>query len=198
MKHRQTFPPTWVLGSLAVIVAAASLAGCMVGDADEDDEIGAFYAGLPEEDCAGVKEWALNTIYPIGTKVTDTGDVFRARYSHTAFAPNWNPKNAGSIWLAVGRCSGGGGGGGGQPQPQPQPQPLPPPPGQCAPNGRPGPIFDPAGTKNVGNGRGEQFIGGQCLDTADCASGCCARPCGICSGPGAQFQNGKQGCGFGG
>jgi hypothetical protein len=23
-------------------------------------------------------------------------------------------------------------------------------------------------------------------------------PCGICSGPGAQFQAGKQGCGFGG
>jgi hypothetical protein len=61
-----------------------------------------------------------------------------------------------------------------------------------------GPKFDPAGAKNVGNGHGQQFIGGQCLDTADCASGCCAKPCGICSGPGAQFQAGKQGCGFGG
>jgi hypothetical protein len=61
-----------------------------------------------------------------------------------------------------------------------------------------GPKFDPAGEKNVGNGRGGQFIGGQCLSTADCASGCCAFPCGICSGPGAQFQAGKQGCGFGG
>jgi len=61
-----------------------------------------------------------------------------------------------------------------------------------------GPKFDPAGAKNVGNGHGEQFIGGQCLDTADCASGCCAFPCGICSGPGAQFQAGKEGCGFGG
>jgi hypothetical protein len=60
-----------------------------------------------------------------------------------------------------------------------------------------GPPFDPAGAKNVGNGRGQQFIGGQCLRTADCASGCCAFPCGICSGPGAQFQAGKQGCGFG-
>jgi hypothetical protein len=49
---------------------------------------------------------------------------------------------------------------------------------------------------NVGNGNGEQFIGGQCLDGSDCASGCCAKPCGICSGPGAQFQNGKLGCGF--
>jgi len=61
-----------------------------------------------------------------------------------------------------------------------------------------GPKFDPAGAKNVGNGRGQQFIGGQCLSAADCASGCCAKPCGICSGPGAQFQAGKQGCGFGG
>jgi len=61
-----------------------------------------------------------------------------------------------------------------------------------------GPKFDPAGAKNVGNGAGKQFIGGQCLDAADCASGCCAKPCGICSGPGAQLQAGKQGCGFGG
>lgn len=60
------------------------------------------------------------------------------------------------------------------------------------------PPFDPAGVKNVGNNAGKQFIGGQCLSTADCASGCCALPCGICSGPGASFQNGKQGCGFGG
>jgi hypothetical protein len=66
--------------------------------------------------------------------------------------------------------------------------------GQCVG----GPKFEPAGTKNVGNGHGGQFIGGQCLSAVDCASGCCALPCGICSGPGAQFQAGKQGCGFGG
>ena len=66
--------------------------------------------------------------------------------------------------------------------------------GQCVG----GPKFDPAGAKNVGNGVGTQFIGGQCLSAKDCASGCCAFPCGICSGPGAQFQAGKQGCGFGG
>jgi len=59
-----------------------------------------------------------------------------------------------------------------------------------------GPAFDPAGTKNVGNGKGEQFIGGQCLDASDCASGCCAGPSGICSGLGAQTQAGKTGCGF--
>ncbi|KAH0537560.1 hypothetical protein FGG08_005659 [Glutinoglossum americanum] len=58
------------------------------------------------------------------------------------------------------------------------------------------PPFDPAGVKNVGNGNGGQFIGGQCLDASDCASGCCAGPSGICSGPGASFQKGKTGCGF--
>ena len=61
-----------------------------------------------------------------------------------------------------------------------------------------GPKFDQSGAKNVGNGKQQQFIGGQCLNAADCASGCCAGPSGICSGPGAQTQNGKTGCGFGG
>ncbi|OLN95724.1 hypothetical protein CCHL11_02735 [Colletotrichum chlorophyti] len=59
---------------------------------------------------------------------------------------------------------------------------------------------DPAGAKNIGNGRGVQFIGGACLSGNDCASTCCAflNGAGICSGVGAQFQSGKQGCGFGG
>jgi len=59
-----------------------------------------------------------------------------------------------------------------------------------------GPPFDPSGAKNVGNAKGAQFIGGQCLSAADCASGCCANPSGICSGVGAQTQAGKTGCGF--
>jgi len=59
-----------------------------------------------------------------------------------------------------------------------------------------GPAFDPSGVKNVGNGVGAQFIGGQCLSAADCASTCCAGPSGICSGLGAQTQAGKTGCGF--
>ncbi|TVY37568.1 hypothetical protein LOCC1_G007676 [Lachnellula occidentalis] len=58
------------------------------------------------------------------------------------------------------------------------------------------PPFDPSGAKNVGNDAGTQFIGGQCLSDADCASACCASPTGICSGLGAQTQNGKTGCGF--
>lgn len=60
------------------------------------------------------------------------------------------------------------------------------------------PPFDPSGTKNIGNGAAIQFVGGQCLSDADCQQGCCAKPCGICSGPAANFQNGKEGCGFGG
>ncbi|KAI0110593.1 hypothetical protein F4776DRAFT_667666 [Hypoxylon sp. NC0597] len=60
---------------------------------------------------------------------------------------------------------------------------------------------DPSGAKNVGNGKGIQFIGGQCLSSADCASTCCAgvsgTDFGLCSGLGAQTQAGKTGCGFG-
>lgn len=58
---------------------------------------------------------------------------------------------------------------------------------------------DPAGAKNVGNGAGQQFIGGACLSSKDCGSACCAtlNGAGICSGTGAQFQAGKTGCGFG-
>ncbi|KAJ8077870.1 hypothetical protein AAF712_015509 [Marasmius tenuissimus] len=57
---------------------------------------------------------------------------------------------------------------------------------------------DPNGAKNLGNGKGGQFITGQCLSNADCASGCCAKldSIGICSGPLAADQQGKQGCGF--
>ncbi|KAL7943416.1 hypothetical protein V8C42DRAFT_106641 [Trichoderma barbatum] len=60
-------------------------------------------------------------------------------------------------------------------------------------------LGDPAGVKNVGNGNGGQFIGGECLSSADCASTCCAfiSGGGVCSGLGAQFQAGKAGCGFG-
>ncbi|CRK15666.1 Biotrophy-associated secreted protein 2 like [Verticillium longisporum] len=65
----------------------------------------------------------------------------------------------------------------------------------------PSPVVpDPSGEKNIGNGNGVQFIGGACLSSADCASQCCAvngGNGGVCSGLGAQFQAGKQGCGFG-
>ncbi|KAH8919749.1 hypothetical protein BT69DRAFT_1185205, partial [Atractiella rhizophila] len=59
---------------------------------------------------------------------------------------------------------------------------------------------DPAGTANIGNGQGKQFITGQCLSDKDCASGCCAvlGDIGICSGPAVSFAQGKAGCGFGG
>ncbi|KEZ40193.1 hypothetical protein SAPIO_CDS9249 [Scedosporium apiospermum] len=47
-----------------------------------------------------------------------------------------------------------------------------------------------AGARNVGNGQGQQFTTGGCVADADCQG------TGICSGIGAEFQNGKQGCGF--
>ncbi|KXX74114.1 hypothetical protein MMYC01_209470 [Madurella mycetomatis] len=55
-----------------------------------------------------------------------------------------------------------------------------------------------AGARSVGNGQGAQFITGGCVNNADCASGCCADASGIgvCSAEAAQFQNGKNGCGF--
>ncbi|KXJ86835.1 biotrophy-associated secreted protein 2 [Microdochium bolleyi] len=61
-----------------------------------------------------------------------------------------------------------------------------------------------AGARDVGNGQGRQFTTGGCVADADCQQGCCAggatsitgRAAGICSGIGAEFQNGKTGCGF--
>ncbi|KAF2729718.1 hypothetical protein EJ04DRAFT_501866 [Polyplosphaeria fusca] len=55
-----------------------------------------------------------------------------------------------------------------------------------------------AGASNVGLGDGSQFITGGCVADADCDSACCAdlSGVGICSGEAAQFQAGKNGCGF--
>ncbi|KAF2439637.1 hypothetical protein P171DRAFT_422298 [Karstenula rhodostoma CBS 690.94] len=55
-----------------------------------------------------------------------------------------------------------------------------------------------AGAKNVGAGNGAQFITGGCVSDADCSSACCADASGVgvCSAEAAQFQNGKNGCGF--
>ncbi|KAI0201203.1 hypothetical protein F4808DRAFT_130502 [Astrocystis sublimbata] len=60
---------------------------------------------------------------------------------------------------------------------------------------------DPSGADKVGNGQGGQFIGGQCVNSLDCAqdTACCATfgQIGLCSGLQADFQAGKTGCGFG-
>ncbi|OAA65558.1 hypothetical protein SPI_02345 [Niveomyces insectorum RCEF 264] len=57
-----------------------------------------------------------------------------------------------------------------------------------------------SGASDVGNGQGQQFTTGGCVADADCRSACCAEistsGLGICSAEGAQFQNGKLGCGF--
>ncbi|EMR61946.1 putative biotrophy-associated secreted protein 2 protein [Eutypa lata UCREL1] len=55
---------------------------------------------------------------------------------------------------------------------------------------------DEAGSQNVGKGDGSQFITGQCLSDADCASGCCANPDGVCSAVAVANEAGKEGCGF--
>jgi hypothetical protein len=55
-----------------------------------------------------------------------------------------------------------------------------------------------AGARNVGQGNGEQFITGGCVNNADCQTNCCAGAAGrgVCSAVAAQNQNGKTGCGF--
>ncbi|CAI4212332.1 unnamed protein product [Parascedosporium putredinis] len=60
-------------------------------------------------------------------------------------------------------------------------------------------IPNTSGARDVGNGQGRQFTTGGCVSDADCQEACCANNgagTGICSGIGAEFQNGKQGCGF--
>jgi hypothetical protein len=148
---------------------------------------------------AKIDAWTIGRAYKVGDLVSFQGGVFQCRQAHTP-VDGWFPNIVPALWTPV-QCGGANPPPAQQPpaqQPPAQQPPAPPANSQCQANGAPGPRFDPAGAKNVGNGRGLQFIGGQCLRTADCASGCCAFPCGICSGPGAQFQAGKQGCGFGG
>lgn len=53
-----------------------------------------------------------------------------------------------------------------------------------------------AGQENVGLGDGSQFITGECLSDADCASACCALALGTCAARAVAEEG--QGCGFGG
>jgi hypothetical protein len=194
--------------SLALfLVAVATTVACSSAPSDGSESSG---ADLSQVKCpASLKAWAPNTAFKVGDGVSFEGVDYVVIQAHTSQS-DWPPNIVPALYEV---CSGSGSAAPAPTQttaPAPAPAPKPtattppaaPPPaatstssgGQCVG----GPKFDPAGTKNVGNGKGEQFIGGQCLDQADCASGCCALPCGICSGPGAQFQAGKEGCGFGG
>jgi hypothetical protein len=191
---------------LAASIGAAALMFVVVGCGAPEEGDGTF--GTESFQCASIRTWAPKEAYTLGEQVQFEGGVFKCVQAHTAFDPGWTPKVVASLWKSLGTCADAGTG---QQPPVTQPPvtqppvtqpPVTQPPvvqpptggngGQCVG----GPKFDPSGAKNVGNGKGQQFIGGQCLSTADCASGCCAFPCGICSGPGAQFQAGKQGCGF--
>jgi hypothetical protein len=178
---------------LAVSIGAAALmfvVGCGAPE-EGDGEV-----GIESVSCTSIRDWKVGDSYQAGEQAQFEGAVFKCVQSHKVLDAGWTPKVVAALWTKVGICDAGGGA---QQPPVTQPPvtqpPVVQPPatgGQCVG----GPKFDPSGAKNVGNGKGQQFIGGQCLSTADCASGCCAFPCGICSGPGAQFQAGKQGCGF--
>ena len=216
MTHRATSSHTPLRRTLATLAAAASLAviasigvACM----DPGEEDGEFLASV---DCSKVPTWKPGLqIKGVNDQVQLGGKVFASLIGAYTVVndQSWAPPTA-TLWRSVAQC-----GGTAQPPvtpppvvvtpPPPATTPPPPKPPTGAPNGSlqcvfkganaglPGPKFDVQnGGKNVGNGKGGQFITGQCLSNADCASGCCALPCGICSGPGAQFQAGKQGCGF--
>ncbi len=205
-------------GAALGVALALALVGCGAPMDDGSGTVSAESVTCP----AKLQAWAVGTPYKVGDLVSFKGAVFRCIQAHTP-VDGWFPNIVPALWSPV-TCSNGnpvavtpppandngggtantggtanmGGGtantggtanmGGGTANTGGNNG------GQCVG----GPKFDPAGAKNVGNGVGQQFIGGQCLSSKDCASGCCAFPCGICSGPGAQFQAGKQGCGFGG
>ena len=190
---------------LAGLIVGSWLAGCDDGAGDTDSDRGAIAA---RRSCVGGPRFD-----PAGDKNVGNGKGGQFIGGQCLGAADCA---SGCCALPCGICSGPGaqfqagkqgcGFGAAKPVAPPPPAATPPPPAvpmTAADAGRQGnacvggPRFDPAGEKNVGNGAGGQFIGGQCLNAADCASGCCALPCGICSGPGAQFQAGKQGCGFG-
>jgi hypothetical protein len=193
--------------SLALLLAAmATTAACSSASSDGSQSSA---EDLSQAQCNAAKVWAPNTAYKVGDVVSFEGVDYVVIQAHTSEFV-WPPNIVPALYQVT-SCSSSGSA---APAPAPTTAPAPtaapttktpPPAAPPAATGSTGsgttcvggPKFDPAGTKNVGNGHGGQFIGGQCLSAADCASGCCALPCGICSGPGAQFQAGKEGCGFG-
>jgi hypothetical protein len=186
-----------------------------VGEYDEGE------LALASFDCGNIRDFKVGLqIKGKGDLIKQNGEVFSSilQSPFTIAAENWAPPLA-TLWAKAGVC-----GGNVQPPPVVQPppppppaqqppaqQPPPPPPVQQPPanngnfdafkclagTGTNGGKFDAAGDfENVGNGRGGQFITGRCLSNADCGSGCCAKPCGICSGPAVGAAAGKTGCGF--
>jgi len=185
-------------------ILALALIACGANDAESSGESNDT---LSTVNCPkSIGAWTIGVHYNVGDLVTFKGQVFRAIQAHTP-VDGWFPDIVPALWQPV-TCANGAPTAAPPPpanttpppaQTTPPPANTTPPPANTGGNGTTcvgGPKFDPAGAKNVGNGHGGQFIGGQCLSSADCASGCCAKPCGICSGPGAQFQAGKLGCGF--
>jgi hypothetical protein len=200
MRYLRPLPSSVALFLVAIATTAACSSASPDGSQSSAED-------LSQSQCAA-EAWAPNTAYKVGDVVSFEGVVYVVIQAHKSLSV-WPPNIVPALYKVT-SCSSSGGSAPPAPTTPPAPTPAPtattppaPPPaatgggntgGQCVG----GPKFDPAGVKNVGNGAGRQFIGGQCLDAADCASGCCALPCGICSGPGAQFQAGKKGCGFGG
>jgi hypothetical protein len=171
-------------------------------------------------DCTALKSWAVGQTFNKGDVITFDNKAFTTLRQIHVDASNWTPVNLPGFWSTAGTC------GGVAVPPVTTPPTTTPPPTTTTPpptttppgnnpvitakggtepgfgrcnsfaTGSPGPAFDAAGVKNVGNGRGGQFITGRCLSNADCGSGSCAGPCGVCSGPAVCNAAGKTGCGF--
>ena len=203
----------------AVTLAAASIAlllgaaGCGVGEVDPDLDLDS-HAKIQIQCPAVVEAWTPTISYKVGDVRTFNGGTFQCRAAHTP-ATNWNPIDAASLWLQVDCKNAPATPPTNNPPPTNSPPPTSSPPptnnpvitnkggeepgfGRCSSfaTGLPGPAFDAAGVNKVGNGHGGQFITGRCLSNADCGSGSCAGPCGVCSGPAVCNAAGKTGCGF--
>jgi hypothetical protein len=226
MTHRPTSSHTTAARTLLALAAAASLAlglgtGCM--DTGEDD---GEFQGLEIVKCPSpLVAWAPNLPYEIGDIRSFKGEgksapeVFKAIQKEFIASADWFPDKVPALWTKV-QC------GNGLPpvtSPPATPPPATPPPATPPPANNPPPPtpvdnsqsakdktlqlqcltnfpllkFDVNGEDEAEDGiAGNQFIPGRCKRNSDCASGCCAQACGICSGPGAATQNGKNGCGF--
>jgi len=208
--------------SLVSVAAAASLAflgvlgaGCM-SSSDEGDmtlapEVQSF-------NCNYLKSWAVGQTFNKGDVITFDNKAFTTLRQIQVLASDWTPVNLPGFWSSAGSCGGAVVPPVNNPPTTTNPPTTNPPTtnppttnpvitskggeesgfGRCNSfaTGSPGPGFDAAGVNNVGNGHGGQFITGRCLSNADCGSGSCAGPCGVCSGPAVCKAAGKTGCGF--
>jgi len=209
-----------IAASLAFVGALG--AGCMIGSDGSDLDV----TPEAQVNCNGLKSWAVGQTFSKGDVITFDNRAFKTLQQIRVDASDWTPVNLPGFWSSAGSCGGTATPPVTTPPTTTPPTTTPPtttPPTTTPPTtnpgnnpvitakggeepgfgrcnsfatGLPGPAFDVAGVNKVGNGNGGQFITGRCLSNADCGSGNCAGPCGVCSGPAVCKAAGKTGCGF--